>query len=623
LICAFLLSAFVVLSHSAVLTKNATIDEPDQAMSAWLELHQDDFRIQASPPVLWQAWAGLGNLFTNLKLTYNSPIWKNKFWNPEAEILWSTQMLYSTPGNDGDAFVNRDRDMMLLAGLALGALISWWSYQLAGPTAAVVATILFCFDPNFLAHAPLVKGDVAFALVLLSLAFATWRLGQRATPFRVIVVGLLCGTLTDIKFTGFIVGPLLALMMFIRAMLPQPWALGRRILQTRAQRLSAGLLIGIFAVICCFTVTWASYGFRYRVAPSAAVSLDMDKLYTQARTVATRVALNRIPTAAEVAARTPGDLIQFVRWAASRHFLPQAFLAGLLYQLACVRYWPAFLNNEIYSTGHLRYFPLAVLYKTPVAALIAYGLAAVMLVVTMLRRFLRTGSVRDPASPRDAAILLWTVACLVVPFAVFFAALLAAHLNIGLRSALPIFPFIQIGTGCAAAMVWRSRPRLTTLIIIVLSVGLAAESLAAWPNYIAFFNVAVGGERGGFSHLGDSNLDWGQDINSLADWQRQHPGVPIYTRLFYSVDPEFYGLQYHPLKLIPEGPHAGQPPADMPHSVIAVGATHLQGLYLNSWEQPFFQKLRESQPIAVLGGGTIYLYEYRPTAADDHDSTRR
>ena len=181
----------------------------------------------------------------------------------------------------------------------------------------------------------------------------------------------------------------------------------------------------------------------------------------------------------------------------------------------------------------------------------------------------------------------------------------------GLRNVLPVFPFLQIAVGCAVAIVWRSR--LARAVIITLVVGLVAETMSTWPNYIAFFNVAVGGERGGFAHLGDSNLDWGQDINALADWQRQHPGVPLYTKLFYSVEPAFYGLDYHRLQIQPDGPRAGELTSNIPmvHGVIAVGATHLQGLYISPWEARFYQHLRETRPIAVLGG-TIYLFGYRP-----------
>ncbi len=63
---------------------------------------------------------------------------------------------------DGGAYVNRSRLVFTLCGVLLGALgcILSRSYQFAGGfKAAVIATILFAFDPTFLAHSSIVKND--------------------------------------------------------------------------------------------------------------------------------------------------------------------------------------------------------------------------------------------------------------------------------------------------------------------------------------------------------------------------------------------------------------------------------------------------------------------------------
>ena len=48
----------------------------------------------------------------------------------------------------------------------------------------------------------------------------------------------------------------------------------------------------------------------------------------------------------------------------------------------------------------------------------------------------------------------------------------------------------------------------------VILAAAAAESLAAFPYYTAFFNVAVGGPKNGPKYLVDSNIDWGQDLKT-------------------------------------------------------------------------------------------------------------
>jgi hypothetical protein len=134
------------------------------------------------------------------------------------------------------------------------------------------------------------------------------------------------------------------------------------------------------------------------------------------------------------------------------------------------------------------------------------------------------------------------------------------------------------------------------------------ETLAVWPNYIAYFNFAVGGTRNGINLLADSNLDWGQDLPALAAWQKQHPDIPLAFgpasyepgggSYFGMVDPTFYGIKSTPLGF-------DLPPEVLRNNVLAISATLLQGVYGSP-----FPRFRDRKPIEVLGG-TIYLYDLR------------
>ena len=84
--------------------------------------------------------------------------------------------------------IARGRAMMLLAALASGALLTWWGWKAGGPLAAAAATFVFALDPSMLAHAPLIKNDVALAGAVLWVAYALWRVGQRATWSRALAL---------------------------------------------------------------------------------------------------------------------------------------------------------------------------------------------------------------------------------------------------------------------------------------------------------------------------------------------------------------------------------------------------------------------------------------------------
>jgi len=168
--------------------------------------------------------------------------------------------------------------------------------------------------------------------------------------------------------------------------------------------------------------------------------------------------------------------------------------------------------------------------------------------------------------------------CLALPPSCFALSIVMSHLNLGVRYALPLYPFGYIAVGGAVAYAWRTW-RAARAVAIVLGAALAIETVCAFPNYLAFFNAAARGSRGGLWLLGDSNLDWGQDLPALAAWQREHaPQHPLYLAYFGIADPAFYGIAYVNL---PGGYRFG-PPARWPSEpgVVAISASVLQGTRL-------------------------------------------
>jgi len=186
------------------------------------------------------------------------------------------------------------------------------------------------------------------------------------------------------------------------------------------------------------------------------------------------------------------------------------------------------------------------------------------------------------------------------------ATAMSSHLNLGLRHIFPVYPFLFVFIGVAAADAFARFPGFATWILPILALGLAAETYFAYPDFLPFFNVAAGGARGGLRLLSDSNLDWGQDLPDLAQWQSQHPDCQLYLCYFGTVDPHYYKVHYINLPGSAAPPDQLRPNALPP--VFAISATQLQGTYLTARNRDEYDKYRLRQPIAVLGG-SIYLYE--------------
>jgi hypothetical protein len=146
------------------------------------------------------------------------------------------------------------------------------------------------------------------------------------------------------------------------------------------------------------------------------------------------------------------------------------------------------------------------------------------------------------------------------------------------------------------------------LVIAGLSLGVAGESLAATPDFLCFFNAAAGGPEKGIHLLGDSNLDWGQDLAAVADWQRRHPETQLYLSYFGMVDPAAYGIRYHPMPgNFLFGPSPSKEPIQEP-AVLAISASHLQGLSVEMNLGDFYAPYKTKAPREILGG-TIYLFD--------------
>lgn len=595
-LCVALLAVFALMAWCGIREKNATYDEVLHAPAAWMHARYHDFRIDPEDPPLWQYWAALPHWISPLRVDTHSTSWETMPQDLMAQWQWCVETLYRTPGNDPDAFINKSRAMMLTAALGLGAVMGWWAWCLGGGLAAVATIFVFTFDPNFLAHAPLVKNDVALSFILLALAFSLWKLGLKVTWWRAGAVAVLCAAAPCVKFSGLIAAPVILLLLLVRSLLPAPWPFfGPPLLQCRA-KVKACLRLVIPVAITCFLGLWACYGFRYGATPTPDLRLNTprlvnltavnERLATHPEQPVTRQELNRW---------TPGLLVRGVVLADRCRLLPEAWLNGLLYTYMTTRIQTSFLCGKYSSVGWWYYFPLAILFKTPIATLLGGVLAFVILLFY-----------RNNAAASGHSFDLWTLTCMAVPFALYGIFALKSDVNLGLRHILPLYPFLFILIGLAASRAWMRWRMKAGLLMALLAAGLVVESVASFPNYLAFFNAAVGGPEGGIRVLGDSNLDWGQDLKTLAHWTRVNPDQKLHLCYFGMADPAYYGLDYVNL---PGGYRYG-PPAQAPgaEGVIAISATHLQGIHLRPELRRYYAPLQRSRPLAVLGG-SIYVYD--------------
>jgi hypothetical protein len=424
---------------------------------------------------------------------------------------------------------------------------------------------------------------------------------------------VLCAAVAPLtKMSGVVFLPVMAGLLVVRAMTRRPWACFGREVARRGGKLAIAAAVIVASLGTAYLLLWANYSFRYAPTPDGRtwdLATVLRELAINDLVAQENASGHETVTVPEekVAKWQPPASVRTLLFLDRHRLLPQAWTYGALFTYRSTRLRASYLMGRVSYVGFPGYFAFTYLFKTPIATQMAVLLAAFWGARGMVRKWRKEDTVTAGHG--------WAMLCVAGPLLVIGAATLLSRVNIGIRHELPLYPFLYVAAGWSAARVWEEWGRNGRVLLLALLVGLAAETVAAFPNYVPFFNVACGGARGGLKLLGDSNLDWGQDLPLLAEWQRRHPEKNLYLCYFGTAEPGYYGIRYTPLPgsdapRATEAELAKRRFPTMP-GVIAISATQLQGIYLEAGVRKIYEPLFEQRPMEVLGG-TIYLFEWDP-----------
>jgi 4-amino-4-deoxy-L-arabinose transferase-like glycosyltransferase len=259
-----------------------------------------------------------------------------------------------------------------------------------------------------------------------------------------------------------------------------------------------------------------------------------------------------------------------------------------------------FTNRETNQTAHEFWFFGAIRapawYFLPVAFLVKTPLPTLLLAVAAA------------CAPRAPGLRSARLARFVgIPAAIYaLVACFYLEVPLGLRYLLPLYPLLFIFIGVKLAPL---RTRAPLAAVGLACVWLAVVSLAAHPHYIAYFNAAAGGAAHGHEHFADSNLDWGQDVGTLARWLEERGNPPIYTALFSAQRPQAFGIRSRRLR--------GCRPVRT--GLVAISAAVLRGVVsphsvFRRPEPGCYDWLLEHDPVA-MPGYSILVYDLPGGAA--------
>jgi hypothetical protein len=576
-----LLAVLIAVLHSflavtAVNTKSPTFDEPQHLTAGYSYWITTDFRLDPENGNLPTRWAALPLLFGQNKFV--SP--NDRAWQHADEGGTAHQFSYEL-GNDPGRMIANARIMMSIFGAALCLLVFRIGREFFGILGGLIAETVAAFDPNFLAHSPLVDSDVPAAFFFTATVWTCWRLFQKITPARFVIAALSLSGLFLTKFSAPFVLPVIGAMsilqFFRQGEIELKFGKFYAALRENWQKACAIGATWIILGAIVFFAIWFSFSFRY------AARTNNDVLHTNTKWRWSSLLDDH------------GALETTVGFARDHHLLPEAYLYGLAYVHKHEIDRPAFLDNQWSIVGFRSFFPRAFLYKTTLPLLLLLALA---LVATIAQR--QRLNVRALLNPLSLFVLIYA------------AFVMTSQLNIGHRHLLPVYPALFIACGAVAFFLNLNRRAIFVSAAAILLCWQIGESFAVRPNYLAYFNQIAGGPSRGYEHLVDSSLDWGQDLPALKSWIDNHgalvDGKRLYLAYFGAADPHSYKIG---AKTLPENHSTGDLTfAPLRGGVYCVSATTLQSVYgreIGPWSQTYEQQYQTA---------LASVERYRNTAPD-------
>jgi hypothetical protein len=372
-------------------------------------------------------------------------------------------------------------------------------------------------------------------------------------------------------------------------------------------------VLGVGAV--CLGVVWGTvwgiYGFRYSMTPDPGLRAEFKGEMHMARaSLLWKRGGIRATTAEAIATEPLPAVMRGAMWANEKRLIPEGFARGFIFTYASTIVRGSFLLDEMTLSGRWTYFPIALGVKWPLGLLALFGLAAVM------------AWWRGSVELTGVAVLAGFYLLLAI----------TGGINLGIRHLLPTFPLLlamlAVVVGRQLQAVWETRKQWKRSggskwgvglagVLWVAWVGMVGEVLGESPRFLSFFN-APARAYGPHRILGDSNLDWGQDLPLLRDWQARNPEEVLSLSYFGSVSPEAYGIRYVPAQGTWMPRRALE--RNLPPGVFAMSVTNLQETLIGPEDMGVFANIRAMKPMEILGG-TIFLYR-TPPRVEDVDAKR-
>jgi len=503
---------------------SAIIEEPINIAAGYSHLRYLDYRLNPEQPPLAKIIAALPLVFKNYIYPKNDELWTdgiNQQWQLGQKFLYES-------GNNADGIIIQARLAPILLTLLFIILIYLWAKELIGRWWALLPTFLFAFSPTVLAHGHYVTTDMAAALSIFVTTWSFTNFLHKPSRSHLILTGLFFGAAQLIQFSTAILAPyfIMLVIVYFASEMVRDWALIGA--AERYQEIKSRLWHYVKSLFLIFII---GYALVYVVYLVFTLNYPIDKQITD-----TEFLLKTF---------NPHWLTNFTIWLAKNPILRpwSEYLLGWLTNLQS-----ASSNNAFYflgtvsSAAHWYYLPIVFLMKEPLPSLILILTALAVGLFNFLKDvlgsiFKKSGRILDYLTTNFPEFAM-------AAFVIFYGGYsILKHSNPEMRLMLPVLPFIYILASDVVKR-WFSLENtrmirnfllqlvilahelagisVKALILVVLLVWYLAGTLIAYPYFLSYYNLAVGGTSLGYKYTTASNYDWGQDLKRLKSWAEKN-----------------------------------------------------------------------------------------------------
>jgi len=382
------------------------------------------------------------------------------------------------------------RMVSILFTVLLGIVVYLFAKKLYGKDAGIISLSIFVLEPNILANGHYAQTDLIFTFFYIFSIFAYYLWRKKFTIRKIIIFGVLTGLLLSTKTTAL---PFFFLPLTILAIYDYGF---KRIFNKKL--FTINLTKACIFLVTAALILWATYFFKFE--PMLGLRFDPNR-------PAIKIAKTN----------------SFIKFALYQPLPLGSYISTIKQQLVfnysgLYRRDSMVLGNVSHNGQSGLYFLPLILIKIPLEIILLFSLT-----FFLFKRKVKNNLI------------------IFVPFFSILLLGLLANAVIVLRYILPIIPLAIIYSGQFVNF----KHKFKSIFITVLLILIAIESFSAFPYYISYINLALGGNSTGYKYVFDANYDWGQGLIDLKKYQDKNLITHLNLAYFGDIKPSLLGLKYN------------------------------------------------------------------------------